>query len=101
MFNIINHLLTLVRNDDSSFLVRKVHSQVLGLGLLMTGLYLSTTSQFGQSIDCNTEPNVLSGMSNVCLVSNLYNAIERNSSDPHSGSTHDFVKNPIQAIQKK
>ena len=42
MFGIIDHLLTLVRNeDDSSFLVGKVHSQVLGLGLLMTGL-LST-----------------------------------------------------------
>ena len=42
----------------------------------------------------NTEPNVPSRISNFCWVSTLYIAIEKNSSDPHSGSTHDFAKVP-------
>ena len=44
--------------------------------------------------DCNTEPGVPAGMSNFCWVSTLYIAIEKNSSDPNTGTTHDFVKVP-------
>ena len=91
MLNIINLLLSLVRNEDnSSFMVAKTHSIGLGVGLLMTGLLLSTNSHFGLSIDCHTEMEVPTGTSNFCLMSPLYIALEKSSHDGYTG-TH-FVK---------